>query len=86
MPVDDEAAQIARGLTKAQREALMLLPASGRPTCAVHVPAKRLLGKLRDLADGTGRTGLPGTYAYGLTPFGSRVRAALEAMEKNDAG
>ena len=79
--MSEEAQKIAASLTPAQRKALARLPASGRQTAALDVPSKRVLGRLPELASGVGRTGLPGTYAYNLTPCGIAVRAVLVKSE-----
>lgn len=75
MPVDDEAAQIARGLTQAQREALLsaIELTTGMACNILSEWTYSALLRMR-LVDPFGR----------LTPLGLRVRAALEAMEKND--
>lgn len=105
MPVDDEAAQIARGLIPKWR-AVMLSEAldDARPDdVAFHfrhferatgLPRDEVRRRVRALA----RKGLlqyerglwtdDGEMAgsgYSITEKGLRVRAALEAMEKNDA-
>lgn len=77
MASDDEAAQIARGLTRAQREAVLWLPpgmdpthwrwADESPECAVMCR-----GMPRGL-----RIYAPMINSFQLTPLGLRVRAAL---------
>lgn len=81
MPVDDEAREIARGLTKAQQEALMWLGAKGtcvRSLLESGAPQQRSVLPLE-------KQGLVVLLGWGRYGVSYRGRAALEAMEKNDA-
>lgn len=78
-----DAAQISRGLTKAQRAAVY--PGPGNPEYA-----RGPLGSMRVLERGglvkqVRVLSVLGKRGALLTPLGIRVRAALEAMEKPDA-
>jgi hypothetical protein len=84
MQTDDEAAQIARGLTWGAQQALLWLPADGQKRlwqfAMSHRPNSGALYALRDAGLASRLHSYP--LRWNATPLGLRVRAALEAMEK----
>ncbi|MDQ1077970.1 hypothetical protein [Pseudoroseomonas cervicalis] len=79
-------AAIARGLSKAQREAVLWLPDDGT-TSNVNVarfgerraPQFRVLDRL--VSDGLAHTPSVSSALYGLTLLGQQVRAVLESAD-----
>ena len=81
-----DAHAIAAKLTKAQRKALLSIPAKrdfkpeyyGQWTCLSVLKSKRLINGVKDGPAGMGKTAL-----HRITPTGQQVRAILEATNEH---